>query len=54
MHDDKLIELADSYVEHFMTISDRADVQTMLRIIALRAALLEVQNIHGSKNHDDS
>ena len=52
MHDDRIIELADSYVAHFMTLTDRADVQTMLRIIALRAALLEVQNIHGSKNDD--
>ena len=53
MHDDKLIELADSYIEAFMAASGRDDIQHMLRLVALRAALLEVQNIHGRKNHDD-
>jgi len=43
MNDDKLIELADSYLQEAMKICDTADMQSLLRLLALRAALLEVQ-----------
>ena len=47
MNDDKLIKLADSYVEEVWDAEQRIDVQHLLRLIALRAALLEVQLMQG-------
>ena len=47
MSDDRIIELADSYIEEVMRVAgNRADVKSMLRIIALRAALVEVSSMH--------
>ena len=43
MNDDKLIELADSYLREAMSLTDSTDMQHLLRLVCLRAALLENQ-----------
>jgi len=46
MSEDKIITLADSYVEALRQPLDREMVKVLLRELALRAALVEVQSIH--------
>ena len=50
MNDDRLIELADSYVDAVLRSEYRADVQGMLRLIVLRAAFMEVHEIACAKS----
>ena len=51
MSDDKMIELADSYLTKALKYTSDDEMRSILREVALRAALLELQLITRSINN---